>query len=246
MSTPFIHTGSEGDNPRGEYRSEAYPGLRLVRGERHISVNLPGPVDALGSAVYGGGMVRLQRMVNIYVDRFYRCDDPERDIRDLLQRWEYPLEMTAGLLTAVRLEHTAVAEELDDEASVFICATAGVSNGARAGTARTTFPADYVPGTINLIIAVDGRMTSAAMVNAIITATEAKAAALADLGVPDAENGLTATGTTTDAVIIGVSQNPAYGQLHPYAGTATHIGGRIGRLVYSAVREALAAAGVRR
>lgn len=242
MSTPFIHTDSSG----AVYESTAYPGLRLSRGERHLALHLPKEADALASAVYGGGMVRLQRMVNIYVDRFYRCDDPERDIRALLQTWGYPLEGTAGLLTAVRLQHAAVAEEKHDEASVFVCATAGVSNGARAGSPRTTFPADYVPGTINLMIAVDGRMTPAAMVNAIITATEAKAAALADLGVADAENGLPATGTTTDAVILGVSQSPAYGLLHPYAGTATNIGGRIGRLVYGAVQEALAAAGVGR
>lgn len=244
MSTPFIHTGLTEE--RHVYQSDVYPGLSLGRQGRHVVLHLPTEADALGSAVYGGGMVRLQRMVNIYVDRFYRCDDPQRDIRQLLQQWDYPLEGTAGLLTAVRLEHAAVAEEKDDEASVFICATAGVSNGARAGSQRTTFPADYVPGTINLMIAVDGRMTPAAMVNAIMTATEAKAAALADLGVADAENGLPATGTTTDAVVIGVSQNPAYGLLHPYAGTATNIGGRIGRLVYSAVQEALAAAGVRR
>ncbi|MBP2000534.1 adenosylcobinamide amidohydrolase [Paenibacillus shirakamiensis] len=243
MTTPFL--GIE-DQENMEYPSKVYANLVIFRKERHILMRFPEEVEGLGSSVYGGGMQPLQAVVNIYVDRFYHCADPVRDIEASLSEWGYARKGTAGLLTAVQLQHTAVAEEQDGAAAVVVCATAGISNGARAGVQRTTFPADYVPGTINLMIAVDGRMTPAAMVNAIITATEAKAAALADLHVPDAENGLTATGTTTDAVVIGVSQNPAYEVLHPYAGTASDLGGRIGRLVYAAVTEALTAAGVRR
>ncbi len=203
----------------------------------------PGPMDSLGSAVYGGGMQSLERFVNIYVDRFYRCDDPVHDIRNLLGEWGYPERGTAGLLTAVQLQHAAVAEEQGADFGVLCCATAGVSNAARAGVKRTTFPASWTPGTINMMLVVDGRMTPAAMVNAVITATEAKAAALSDLGICDAENGLTATGTTTDAVMLGVSQRAEWPLLHAYAGTATDLGGAIGRLVYDAVRASLAAAG---
>lgn len=225
------------------YRSKIWPGLKLYRKERHILLEAPEPMDSLGSAVYGGGMHSLQRFVNIYVDRFYHCEDPVRDIRNLLGEWGYSEQGTAGLLTAVQLKHAAVAEEQGADFGVLCCATAGVSNAARAGVPRTTFPASWTPGTINIMLVVDGRMTPAAMVNAVITATEAKAAALSDLGVRDAENGLTATGTTTDAVMLGVSQRAEWPLLHAYAGTATDLGGTIGRLVYNAVRESLAAAG---
>lgn len=225
------------------YHAKIWPGLKLYRKERHILLEAPEAMDSLGSAIYGGGMHSLQRFVNIYVDRFYHCEDPVRDIHNLLGGWGYPEQGTAGLLTAVQLKHAAVAEEQGNDFGVLCCVTAGVSNAARAGVERTTFPASWTPGTINIMLVVDGRMTPAAMVNAVITATEAKAAALSDLGVRDAENGLAATGTTTDAIMLGVSQRAEWPLLHAYAGTATDLGGAIGRLVYDAVRESLAAAG---
>nr|WP_237690983.1 adenosylcobinamide amidohydrolase [Paenibacillus caui] len=214
--------------------------MEVTRGERHLALHFPELTEAVGSAVFGGGMVRIRTMVNIYVDKFYRCDDPERDIRELLDAWGYPLETTAGLLTAVKMDRASIFEEQDECAGVLCCVTAGVGNGAKAGVRRTTFPADYVPGTINIMLAVNGRLTPAAMVNALMTATEAKAAALADLGIRDPETGGVATGTTTDAVMLAVSQSRAGGPLHKYAGTATDLGGRIGRLVYAAVTESLA------
>lgn len=243
QSDPHHRFGQTDPIRQAVYHAKIWPGLKLYRKERHILLEAPGPMESLGSAVYGGGMHLLERFVNIYVDRFYRCDDPVQDIRKLLGEWGYPEQGTAGLLTAVQLQHAAVAEEQGSDFGVLCCATAGVSNAARAGVKRTTFPASWTPGTINIMLVVDGRMTPAAMVNAVITATEAKAAALSDLGVRDAENGLTATGTTTDAVMLGVSQRAEWPLLHAYAGTATDLGGVIGRLVYDAVRESLAAAG---
>ncbi|MNN81267.1 Adenosylcobinamide amidohydrolase [compost metagenome] len=97
----------------------------------------------------------------------------------------------------------------------------------------------YRPGTINIMLGIDGLLTPAAMVNAVMTAAEAKAAALADLGITDPENGLIATGTTTDAVVLAVSGSRRYGAEHVYAGTATDLGGAIGRLVYAAVTGSL-------
>lgn len=245
MEMPFKEA-----NPGEVYASEAWPGLKLVLGERHLMLEAPQTMDGLSSAVYGGGFGQLRRMVNIYVDRHYRCDDPARDIAELLGQWGYPSEATAGLLTAVPMRYAAVAEEQGDDFTVFCCATAGASNAARAGVQRTTFPASWTPGTINVLLAVDGRLTPAAMVNAVMTATEAKTAALGDLGVLDAENGLAATGTTTDAVALGVSQRADWPLLHAYAGTATDLGGTVGRLVYAAVgaslRAAAAGAGARR
>lgn len=241
MTLPFIS-----DEPGLQYESKAWPGLRVHYGDRHLLLEAPMALDRLSSAVFGGGPGEVQRMVNVYVDRFYSCEEPERDISRLLEEWGYPQERTAGLLTAAKLKHAAIAEEKTGEFAVFCCATAGVSNAARAGVQRTTFPASWMPGTINLLLAIDGRLTPAAMLGAVITATEAKAAALQDLGVRDAENGLTATGTTTDAVVLGVSQRADWPLAHAYAGTATDLGGTVSRLVYTAVTESLRAAAAER
>jgi adenosylcobinamide hydrolase len=237
MTTPFLN--GEGN----EYKSMVWPGLTLTRQERHLLLHTPIHVDSLSSAIHGGGMGKINRIANIYVDRFYNCDDPEKDVEKLFQEWNYSQESTAGLLTAVKLEHAAVLEEKGEQASLFCCTTAGISNGARAGSKRSTFPA-YQPGTINIMLMIDGRLTQAAMVNAIMTAVEAKAAALSDLGIPDSENGLIATGTTTDAIVLGVSQSNSYTIEHRYCGTATDLGAAIGRVVYRTVKESLRVAGV--
>lgn len=235
MTTPFLH----GDyNP---YRSLVWPALTLTRHDRHLLLHSAQPLDSLSSSIHGGGMKRIDHVVNIHVDWKYDSPDPEKDVEMLLKEWNYPLESTAGLLTAVNLSHAAVMEEQNEDASLFCCTTAGISNGARAGSERTTFP-PYQPGTINILLMIDAKMTQAAMVNAIITAVEAKAAALADLGIRDSENGLIATGTTTDSIVLGVSQTHPSSIVHRYCGTATHLGAAIARVVYGTVKESLLAA----
>ncbi|MBW4083478.1 adenosylcobinamide amidohydrolase [Paenibacillus sp. S150] len=223
------------------YSSAVWPGLVLEWRREHLLLEFPAEAEGLSSAVYGGGMVRLKRAVNQFVSRDYECSNPVRDMEIKLREWGYPLEGCAGLMTAVPLEHAAVAEEDTGSAGIFCCVTAASGNAARAGVERSVLAA-YRPGTINIMLGIDGRLTPSAMVNAVMTAAEAKAAALADLGVTDPENGLIATGTTTDAVLLAVSGSGRYGAEHVYAGTATDLGGAIGRLVYAAVTASLRSA----
>jgi len=235
LSMPFEAAVKE---ETSTYHSKVWAGLQLhLRGD-HLELKFPTEAEGLSSAVYGGGMVSLKRAVNLFVSRDYECSDPVRDMENKLHEWGYPLEGCAGLMTAVPLIHAAVAEEDTGSAGIFCCVTAAAGNAARAGVERNVL-AVYRPGTINMMLGIDGWLTPAAMVNAMMTAVEAKAAALADLGITDPENGLVATGTTTDAMVLGVSQSRRYRAEHVYAGTATDLGGAIGRLVYSAVTASL-------
>ncbi|WP_160032233.1 adenosylcobinamide amidohydrolase [Paenibacillus sp. An7] len=247
MATPFLHTNSESEDLPFLYSSRHWPGMTISRYERHLLLTSPQMLDTISSSIYGGGMNRLSRAVNIYVDRHYDSSDPVRDIQELLEKWGYPAQQTAGLLTAVKLEHASIMEDETDGAVLLCCTTAGVSNGARAGSKRTVFNAGYTPGTINIMLFIAGKLTPYALVNAVQTAVEAKVAALQDLGVRDAENGQSATGTTTDAIVIGTSGLTADGTeaslTHAYAGTATRLGDCIGRLVYQSVIESLCASG---
>ncbi|MCK6074764.1 adenosylcobinamide amidohydrolase [Paenibacillus silvae] len=279
MTLPFYNYFTHGKKDENTYVSSSWPGLLLSAHERRIKAQSLQPALALSSAVYGGGMLELYRVFNIYVDKHYRCDDPPRDIEQALLEWQERTELCAGLLTAVRLEHTSIQEYTCDAFGLLCCTTAGVSNAARAGSERTVFDAygekhqatastlrgteavsadydrhsgtdisdtsstsSYVPGTINIMLWFNGQITQGAMVNAIQTAIEAKAAALADAGIMDSENGQTATGTTTDAIVLAVRQTEHESQpLHTYAGTATALGAVIGRLVYDTVTESLQA-----
>ncbi|MFB7817259.1 adenosylcobinamide amidohydrolase [Paenibacillus chitinolyticus] len=136
-----------------------------------------------------------------------------------------------GIGAAEPNDATAAAAAADTGIAVSAWVTVGYSNMARAG--RGLPVSALFPGTINIIVAVEGELTDEAMVNAVITATEAKAAALQDLGVA-LEDGSGATGTTTDAVLIASTQR---GRLHRYAGTATYLGHMIGRSVYEAAMQ---------
>ena len=104
-------------------------------------------------------------------------------------------------------------------------ATVGISHPTwAAGITSTETPA--VGGTINLVVQLPVGLDPGAAVNAVITATEAKAQALAARGVPG-------TGTATDAVTIVW---PAEAAAERFAGPRSPWGTRIAQAVYQAVR----------
>ncbi|MCK9861431.1 adenosylcobinamide amidohydrolase [Paenibacillus sp. ATY16] len=219
------------------YCSRLWDGVSITLREERLEIGCPGKLRTLSNAIHTGGLAEADVIVNWKVPLHYSGTDPARDTSDQLRQWGYKPEHTIGLLTAAKLTHASVAELEGDCFKLLCLTTAGTRNAARAGLPRETFSA-YSAGTINTVLLVDGQMTDSAMTNAIITYAEAKAAALADLRLMDPETSRIATGTTTDAVVVGVSGNPAYQAVHAYAGAATTIGNAIGRLVYETVHEA--------
>jgi adenosylcobinamide amidohydrolase len=106
-------------------------------------------------------------------------------------------------------------------------ATVGLSNAARIGSD----PDDHAgAGTINLLAHVDRRLSVAGMLEALTIATEARTAAVMELGL-DRGDGIV-TGTGTDCIAIAA---PLGEPEENFAGLHTHIGAAIGRCVYEAV-----------
>ncbi len=122
-----------------------------------------------------------------------------------------------GLLTAVPMKKLAVVKEKD----VTVFTTAGVEN---PNETKQNF------GTINIIIVVDAYLKKSAMINSVITATEAKTMALF-------EEGYNFTGTSTDAVI--VSSTCKKDKIYEYAGASSTLGKMIWECVKEAVKESL-------
>lgn len=228
MALPF-HTSTV-------YRSQIWPDFTIRLREDHLFAEAGTPFQTFSSALWGGGMGSIRRFINWKVPLDYRCDQPVECMHRQIAEWGYPSEDTIGLQTAASLDHASVQEMSGDQFSIICCTTVGTGNAARAGTPRTTFPA-YQAGTINIMLWIDAKLTPAAMINGILTATEAKTAALQDLRVRD-ELGQAATGTTTDSLVLAVTQSERYERTHLFAGTATTIGNGIGRLVCQAVYEA--------
>jgi adenosylcobinamide hydrolase len=114
----------------------------------------------------------------------------------------------AFLSTGVSMDNLAVCEKTYEELKVCCLATAGAKgNALRTGVDK----ADYVErkgkfvqtaGTINILLFTNLALTAGAMARAIITATEAKTAALQDLNVKSTYSLNQATGTGTDNIIV--------------------------------------------
>jgi adenosylcobinamide amidohydrolase len=80
-------------------------------------------------------------------------------------------------------------------------------------------------GTINIMAVLPVAMTDAALVNAVMTMTEAKTQALVEAGVAG-------TGTASDAVCVVV---PAAGEEELFGGPRSVWGSRLARAVHAAV-----------
>ncbi len=85
------------------------------------------------------------------------------------------------------------------------------------------------------ILLIDAHLTPAAMVNAVITATEAKTHVLVKRSVRTRE-GHPATGTSTDTVVVACTGR---GEPLSYAGPVTCVGWLIGQSVRQGLEEAL-------
>ena len=118
---------------------------------------------------------------------------------------------------------------------VYALVTAGVkSNAVRMSADEGRF---YEPGTINIILLSNMKLTPRAMTRAIISATEAKTAALQDLDIRSSYTPLIhqATGTGTDNIIVVSGK----GIRIDNAGGHTKMGELIAKAVYGAVQEAV-------
>ena len=118
-----------------------------------------------------------------------------------------------------------------EDGDVRVCATVGLSLVTWAAD-RDDGAIAWSPGTINVVAILPARLTEAALVNAVITATEAKTQALFEHGVPG-------TGTASDAVCIVC---PPTGDAEPFGGPRSAIGAALARAVHDAVSRGIPAA----
>ncbi|GAB3074484.1 adenosylcobinamide amidohydrolase [Micromonospora schwarzwaldensis] len=180
------------------------------------------PLLAVGSAPLGGGIGVRRWVVNATVPMTYDRDDPAAHLTELAR----DLDLSGpgvGLLTGVDV--TEVVHRSDG--GVRVWATVGLGTPVwAAAPAAPAVPAPAHPvGTVNIVVHVPVRLGDAALVNAVATATEAKAQAIWELG-------LAATGTATDAVTVLC---PADGDPAPYGGPRSTWGARLARAVHAAV-----------
>jgi adenosylcobinamide amidohydrolase len=147
------------------------------------------------------------------------------------------------LSTIANMDNVAVCEKSYRSLTVSCLATGGVGNALRAGVDKADWmehDGNFVKthGTINIILLSNANLTGGAMARSIITATEAKTAALQDM---DARSSVSpenqATGTGTDNMIVVSGKEP--GKQTQYTGGHTKIGELIGATTKIAVAETI-------
>lgn len=147
-----------------------------------------------------------------------------------------PAERSALLFTGAHMDHLAIARTTFRQMRVTAMVTAGVeTNAVRMSKDVGSY---YEPGTINILLHTNMNLSPRAMTRAIISATEAKSAALADLDIRSSYRPLRfgATGTGTDNIIVV----PSPGVPIANAGGHSKMGELIAKAVYEAVMKAVA------
>ncbi|MEE4608753.1 MAG: adenosylcobinamide amidohydrolase [Desulfobacteraceae bacterium] len=143
-------------------------------------------------------------------------------------------ETTALLFTGADMDRISVQRRSHREITVTALVTAGVeSNAQRAGCDVGQW---CEPGTINIILMTNMQLSSRAMTRALITATEAKTAALQDLDIRSSvAPHRPATGTGTDNIIVVQGAGTAIDN----AGGHSKMGQLIAEAVDAGVQEAI-------
>jgi adenosylcobinamide hydrolase len=154
-----------------------------------------------------------------------------------------PCSDLSFLSTGANMDNLAVCEKSYQDRIVCCLATGGVGNALRAGVDRSDWMEQngtYTKtlGTINIIILTNVTLTDGALARTIITATEAKTAALQDM---DARSSVSpenqATGTGTDNMIVVSGTDPDKKIRH--TGGHTKMGELIGATTKIAVAETI-------
>jgi adenosylcobinamide hydrolase len=212
------------------------------------------PLLALSSAPYGGGWGERRWVLAAQVAGGYSRSDPAGHLAELARGLGLD-GPGIGMLTAVdvRLVSTCREDGVMAAATVGISHPAwAAETGAAQATAVETGPtqagppdagpaeagrpatgtADAAPtgaagfgGTVNIVAVLGRRLSPAALVNAVMTVTEAKSQALWEAGFPG-------TGTASDAVAVLC---PAAGPAEAFAGPRSVWGSRLARAAHGAV-----------
>lgn len=228
-------------------------GDRFSRDDRAIIIKLNGERRVLSTSAHNGGcrenLSHLFNYCEVYGTTNERCEmrapTYDQHLSMLAEELDLNPRTTTGLSTAAKMKYLRVQTENYADFSVTVMATGGIdANGSRAGDPalwreKDGIPTPLKPGTINLIIFIDAHLLEGTLTRALVTATEAKTAALQEVLAPSCYSRGLATGSGTDGTII-VSNLESPVRLTD-AGQHSKLGEYIGRVVKNTVKAALAA-----
>ena len=209
---------------------------QLIIRDNVLAVTSETGLTAVSSAIFNGGFKKVKAVLNVgvpegYNDRFLHMD-PLELITSSAQKLNLTKDYLA-MVTAAKIKNYALAIKKAGGFSVSVAATAGCSHGESSGESMDV---EESPGTINIIVFIEGNPTDSCLISSLITATEAKSAALRDFDVRSLYTGDSATGSITDSVTVATTN---LGKNIVYGGPASKLGQMVGYCTRKAVIEAL-------
>ena len=238
-----------------------YDAVELHREDKIIYARFLKPHHVLSTCRVAGG---LQTGLD-YVYNHQSCEpsghhhgvamklarQPEKYRQLICKHYGLPDDACATLGTAANMKNACIETRNFRDLSVTVVCTGGVEgNAGRAGDPasavetpdgfeRLPATAEIPPaGTINMMLFFSKPLIPGAMARVIMTATEAKSAALQELAVASLYSDGLATGTGTDQIAVCALQNDDVPLTS--AGKHSKLGELIGKAVHAAVKGTLA------
>lgn len=208
-----------------------------------IHVQFDTPHLVVSSAALNGGFVEASHILNLNVKECSEAagkalNPPEVTLSDYCVGCNWSGN-TVGMMTAASMESFRMVQAIEQGVGIFVLVTAGLSNARRAGDHaehRDIVTPAVDAGTINIICLTSAGLTPAAMIESIMTGTEAKVAALQNLDIKSPVSNNLATGTGTDS--IAIASDPASTELR-YCGKHVIFGEKLANLIIEAVTSSL-------
>ncbi|WP_407422622.1 adenosylcobinamide amidohydrolase [Methanobrevibacter sp.] len=145
---------------------------------------------------------------------------------------------STGLTTLAKMENVSIVTKSYKNLEVTAITTAGVrTNAVRAGDPASFYEENGRFGTINTIILINANLGYETLLDAFMSATEAKTVALNDLKIPSQYSNGYATGTGTDGLCVFSSLESD--NLLTNAGKHSKLGELIGQSVAESVKKAI-------
>lgn len=207
-------------NPVLEYLGN---GDRIIRRESEVIVAFAGKRSVICTSPLGGGIRDdLQAVFNHCdlepVTRYCRMygDTYEEHLSHAAEAAGLDPKHCAGLSTACFMRTTRIGQIVEQGIEVTLLLTGGINkNGRCAGDPATLWEENGIfrvlpeeesripePGTINIILHINAKLTPGALAGAVMVVTEAKNAAIRTMQIRSCYTDDPATGSGTDGVIV--------------------------------------------
>ena len=217
--------------------------FELKQTPEHICVGFSTVHPVLSSAVFNGGACAASNILIMKVAENFKGTEqivqtPENTLAEYCRQLRL-CGTTVGMMTSASLDPFRLVSRSSQGVEISAMLTAGISNARCAGDRADwrKFQTDANPtGTINIIILTNARMSPAAMVEAVMLATEAKTVAMRKLGLKSPVSGAIATGTGTDVIAVA---NGFDSEIIRYCGKHVLFGEMLASLVIEAITESL-------